>query len=300
MTEGNQQSASGPWGPKQEDVTAKKPKRHLRLGIALIAFLLLIGGGGYWAWKTKIKPKVDKTLLGQALQAPESFPIRITVELEYQGKPVVLTRINRCVPYFQRNGMENSGSYFFVNKIGGMGTVLPDGSAVFMRQPNACKFISLDERKTKQIKYGYDVLQPLPSFVPAISWAPDAKDLSHFEQYFLKEAVSEPGSRIIYKGTKVERLQPSDIEAENDGFSWYTHPSELFEKPYESGKTKSFFAYFLVSIPEEELKAYPEVTSYINEHVSPADGGILPDEFRYKLKALMFQYRNKNFFLGTS
>ncbi len=191
---------------------------------------------------------------------PETFPIRITVELEYQGQPIVISRVNRCVAWWQGHGIGGGSAKYWGERYGGMGTKLPDGSAVFMGTPNACAYIDLDERKSKRIKYGEETVQPVPGFIPTIAWTPNAEKIDSFELYYLKEAVTKPDSRIIYKGTRVERLRYHPFPASDDGFAWFNGVDELTSHL----GTSNFLAFFLVEIPEEEIKKYPAIVEYIN------------------------------------
>jgi hypothetical protein len=190
---------------------------------------------------------------------PETFPIRITVELEYQGQPVVISRVNRCVAWWQGHGIGGGSRKYWGERYGGMGTKLPDGSAVFMSTPNACPYIGIDERKSKRTKYGAETVQPVPGFIPTIAWTPNAEKIDSFELYYLKEAVTQPDSRIIYKNTKVERLRFYPFPASDDGFAWFNGVDELTSHR----GTSNFLAFFLVEVPEEELKKYPSIVEYI-------------------------------------
>ncbi|TAN49635.1 MAG: hypothetical protein EPN26_11050 [Rhodospirillales bacterium] len=280
LTSNDPAKAAGGYGMPFSKISWAGFFKHARATKILTAILALLG---YGIWD-----------LFFAYHGPDSFPIRITVELEYQGKPVTISRVNECVSFFQGHGIGGGGGYFWGSKFSGMGAVLPDGSAVFMGTPNACPYIGADEKKSGEIKYGEAAIQPAPTFVPSIAWAPDAKHIDGFEQYFLKEAVTEPGSRIIYKGTKVERLKSYSGSIKDDGFSWYTGVNELIEHHYY--ETSSFFAFFLVPISNEELNDYPEVRLYIKTHASSSDGFILPEEVGYKLKKLMYEIQEKNYF----
>ncbi|MBF0166564.1 MAG: hypothetical protein HQL45_02950 [Alphaproteobacteria bacterium] len=244
---------------------------HPRLSLLALASL------GIWWW-----------------MQPASFPVRITVELEYQGKPVTISRVNRCVAWSQGHGIGGGSYRFWSWKYWGMGEVLPDGSAVFMTVPNACPYITMDEDKTGRAKYGAETVQPVSTFVPEINWTPDAKNIETFEQYYLKEAVTEPGSRIIYKGTKAERLRFYPLPVLDDGFSWYTGPDELTAY----GETSDFLTFFLVPIPEEEWRKYPEVVEYLKKQNSERSVSSLPFDVYVKMKDTFLSLHNHTLYMS--
>jgi hypothetical protein len=62
---------------------------------------------------------------------PESFPFRVTVELEYQGQPVTLTQINRCTARFEGVSWIGGRHKIWSMALVSMGAHLPDGTGSF-------------------------------------------------------------------------------------------------------------------------------------------------------------------------
>ncbi len=129
-------------------------------------------------------------------------------------------------------------------------------------------------------RYGEETIQPDPDFIPQIAWAKDGKSFTEFEHYYLKERVTSPGSRIIYKGTKVERLKFYPYLIKYDNFSWlggykYSH------------NIVNFTAFLAVTLDRKHWESVTMVTEFIA--ASKDDLVLLPRDIAMALKPIVYK-----------
>jgi len=199
----------------------------------------------------------------------------LTANLEVEGKPIEITRVIECLPYFAHR----LGNYFqkrwYTNQEA-MTHRLDDGSGVIVVVPKLCEEFADPQPANAP---PWKAFPDLPDdFVPLILWTANADDPAVLEGYHSFESVERPNSRVRFKGIALRNdanLKPRKYSEEFG--VWNNAKFGGLVGGQRPRIQRNYRGYYLAEVGEEEWRKVSELNAALKEKI---DSGFLESDTR--------------------
>ncbi len=192
-----------------------------------------------------------------------SYSMQVDVSLEVDGKPLVISRVTKCLPFTNYMGFEKRVSYYLDPKARVFGHRLENGSAILLWIPEACQRARSNQKTSRK---EFSILWPEVSEIsmPLLGWLDNADNTDAILMYTSPYAYQNPNSRIAFKKWNIKMPDIGRKVNKADEYSWLG----TTENPFDGKKNRNLHRSYQ-SDPYHQSFYLGATMDWQNEQASP-------------------------------